>query len=161
MIRPLLSAFVGLVCFVAATTPARAGEAEFVRIWPGWRDADSFERIGEYFGRGEHTSGQIVLRTQPETREGFYFLVRVKSTGPLAAARFELSVIRPDAPEPKTFSFPTALPKKEAVFQLGLTGAAWPGGKPASPVAWKLALVAGDGRVLAEYKSFLWEKPAK
>ena len=26
---------------------------------------------------------------------------------------------------------------------------------------WKLALLAADGRVLAEHKSFLWEKPAK
>ena len=87
--------------------------------------------------------------------------MRVKSTTALAAAKFELSVIRPDAPEPKAFSFPAALPAKEVVFQLGLTGTAWPGGKPANPVAWKLALVAGDGRVLAEHKSFLWEKPAK
>ncbi len=163
MIRRLLTVFLGLVGFVASFTPAWAGEggAEFVRIWPGWRDAESFERIGEYFGRGENSSGQIVLRTQPETREGFYFLVRVKSTVPLAAAKFALSVIRPDAPEPKAYSFPAVLPAKETVFQLGLTGAAWPGGKPANPVAWKLTLVAGDGRVLAEHKSFLWEKPAK
>ena len=153
------SALVCLLLFAAAL--ARAGEIEFVRIWPGWRDAESFERISEYFGRGEGSSGQIVLRTQPETRNGFYFLLRVKSAAPLANARFELSVIRPDAAEPKTFSFPAALPAKDAVFQLGLTGAAWPGGKKASPVAWKLALVANDGRLLAEHKSFLWEKPAK
>ena len=153
------SALVCLLLFAAAL--ARAGEIEFVRIWPGWRDAESFERISEYFGHGEGTSGQIVLRTQPETRDGLYFLLRVKSAAPLANARFELSVIRPDAAEPKTFSFPAALPAKEAVFQLGLTGAAWPGGKKASPVAWKLALVANDGRLLAEHKSFLWEKPAK
>ena len=30
-----------------AAVPARAGEAEFVRIWPGWRDAESFDRISE------------------------------------------------------------------------------------------------------------------
>ena len=140
---------------------ARAGEAEFIRVWPGWRDAASFERISEYFGGGENTSGQIILRTSPEIRDGFYFLVRVKSPAPRAAAKFELSVIRPDAAEAKTFSFPVTLPAKETVVLLGLTGAAWPGGKPASPVAWKLALVAGDGRVLTEQKSFLWEKPGK
>ena len=43
----------------------------------------------------------------------------------------------------------------------GVTGADWPGEKKAHPVAWKLALLAADGRVLAEQKSFLWEKPAK
>lgn len=151
-----------LACLLlVAAVLARAGEAEFVRIWPGWRDAESFDRISEYFGRGENTSGQIVLRTQKEARDGFYFLVRVKSATALAAANFELSVVRPDTPEPKIFSFPIALPAKETVFQLGLTGAAWPGGRKASPVAWKLALLAADGRRLVEYKSFLWEKPAK
>lgn len=140
---------------------ALAGEAEFVRIWPGWRDAESFERISEYFGRGENTSGQIIRRTEPQTRAGFYFLVRVKSQAPLAEAKFELAVIRPDTPTPQTYSFPATLPAREAVFQLGLTGAAWPEGEKASPVAWRLALVAPDGSVLAEHKSFLWEKPAK
>ena len=153
------SALLCLLCFAAALS--RAGEVELVRLWPGWRDAESFDRISEYFGRGENTSGQVVLRTQPAARAGYYFFARVKSAAPLAAAKFELSIIRPDAPEPQVFSFPVALPAKETVFQLGLTGAAWPGGKKASPVAWKLTLIAGDGRILSEQKSFLWEKPAK
>jgi hypothetical protein len=140
---------------------AHAGEAEFVRVWPGWRDAESFDRIGEYFGRGEGDSGGIVVRTQPDARAGYYFLVRVKSAQALTGARFELSIVRPDSPETKPFTFPAALRSGDTVFQLGLTGAAWPGGKKASPVAWKLALVASDGRLLAEQKSFLWEKPAK
>jgi hypothetical protein len=46
-------------------------------------------------------------------------------------------------------------------MNLGLTGADWPGGEQAHPVAWKLELVAADGRVLAAEKSFLWEKPAQ
>ena len=140
---------------------AHAGEAEFVRVWPGWRDAEAFDRIGEYFGRGEGDSGGIVVRTQPDARAGYYFLVRVKSAAALTGARFELRIIRPDSPEAKSFQFPATLRPGETVFQLGLTGAAWPGGKPASPVAWKLTLVTPDGRVLAEQKSFLWEKPAK
>lgn len=145
-----------------ALTPvlARASEAEFVRIWPGWRDADDFVRISEYFGGAENQSGQTILRTDAATREGFYFLTRVKS-GAAGAAKFELTVIRPDSPEPQKFSFPVTLRAAEAVFQLGLTGQAWPGGKKASPVAWKLALLAADGRRLAEQKSFLWEMPAK
>jgi hypothetical protein len=59
------------------------------------------------------------------------------------------------------FTFPAALSAKETALHLGLTGADWPGGKAASPVAWKITLLAADGRVLAEHKSFLWEKPAK
>lgn len=148
------------VCFVG-TAFARAAEVELLRVWPGWRDAESFDRIADYFGLGENTRRQTVLRTQAAVREGFYFLVRVKSATALAGARFELNVIRPDATEPKTFLFTAAVPAKETVFHLGLTGADWPGGQKANPVAWKLAVVAADGRVLAEHKSYLWEKPAK
>ncbi len=140
---------------------ARAAGTEFVRVWPSWRTAESFERIGEYFGRGEVPSGQIVLRTQTAARAGYYFLVRVKQSAALSGARFVVDVIRPDAPDAKSFSFPATAPAGETVFQLGLTGADWPGGEKAQPVAWRLALLAADGRTLAEHKSFLWEKPAK
>jgi hypothetical protein len=140
---------------------ARAAEVEFVRVWPGWRDAESFERIGEYFGRAETTGREIVARTQPAERSGYYFLVRIKTAAPLAGARFELSVIRPDTPEPKVYTFPVAVPAKESIYQLGVTGTDWPFGKQGNPVAWKIALVSADAGVLAEHKSFLWEKPAK
>jgi hypothetical protein len=157
--------FVCFVCFVGSFFPTTltAANVEFVRVWPAWRDADSFERIGEYFGKPENTGRATVLRTQPAVRDGYYFLVRVKTTTPAAtdAARFELSVIRPDNPEPKTYSFPVTLGGKESVFEFGLTGADWPGGKDVNPVAWKISLLTSDGRTLTEHKSFLWEKPAK
>jgi hypothetical protein len=139
----------------------RAADVEFVRVWPAWRDAIAFERIGEYFGEPEHHWNQVVLRTRREARDGFYFLVRVKSGIADPGAHFEVSVILPNAPEPKAYALPAPLPTKETVFQLGLTGPDWPGGKDVHPVAWKVALLAADGRVLAEHKSFLWEKPAK
>ena len=146
---------------VFAVPSTRAAEVEFIRVWPAWRDAESFERIGEYFGRGEITGRETVLRSRPDVRDGYYFLVRLKTGAVVPDARFELSVIRPDAPESKTFQFPATLPAKETVFQLGLTGADWPSGGEVHPVAWKIALVGADGRVLGEKKSFLWEKPAK
>jgi len=157
MFRITLSLLVA--CFVGSSL-ARAAEVELLRVWPGWREAESFDRIGEYFGRGENSGRQVVLRTQANVREGYYFLVRVKSASPVPNAKFELQVIRPDAAEPKTFGFAAAVPAKEIVFHLGLTGADWPAGPKANPVAWKISLVAADGRVLAEHKSFLWEKPA-
>src|SRR5262249_43128118 len=115
---------------------------EFVRVWPNWREAESFDRISEYFRQGEYTGREIVLRTHNETRAGFYFLVRVKSEAAVNGARFELSVIRPDAPEPKMHTFPANVPAKETVFELGITGNDWPGGSKANPVAWKLALLS-------------------
>lgn len=156
--RPVFSFLFLLLC----ASLARAAEVEFVRVWPGWRDAESFERIGDYFGRVEKTRGEIVLRTQTAVREGYYFLVRVKRGGPVPTnSRFELKVIRPDNPEAQSFTFAAPVEAKETVFQLGLTGADWPGGEKANPVAWSLTLVDANGRTLAEQKSFLWEKPAK
>ena len=143
------SLFALLLAFVVVFSPfapaARAADATFDRLWPSWRDTDSFDRITEFLGGSEPTGGRTLLRTTALT----------------AGATFELSVIRPDAPEPKLFSFPATAPSGDTVFDLGLTGADWPGGKKANPVAWKLTLLAADGRVLAEHKSFLWEKPAK
>ncbi|MBL9202062.1 MAG: hypothetical protein JNL39_16240 [Opitutaceae bacterium] len=150
----------GILLTFALTAPAIAAEAEFVRVWPGWRDAASFDRIREYFGGEEASVREPILRTQPATREGYYFLVRVKSAAQ-SAAKIAVSVIRPDHPEAKVFTFPFAPTTSETALNVGLTGADWPGGKAASPVAWKIALLAADGRVLAEHKSFLWEKPAK
>jgi hypothetical protein len=160
MLRRLLLSFVCFACF-AGTSALRAADVEFLRVWTGWREAEAFDRIAEYFGGSENSGRDSVLRTQPAERAGYYFLARVKSAAALDGTRFELSVIRPDHPDAKVFTFPAALSAKESVYQLGLTGADWPAGEKAHPVAWKIALLAADGRVLAEHKSFLWEKPAK
>ena len=151
-----------LCCALAAlATAARAADAAFVHLWPGWRDADSFDRITEFLGGAEPAGHRTLLRSRPDARAGYYFLFRLQLPAPVTGATFALHVIRPDSPEPKVFAFPAAAPSGANVFDLGLTGPDWPGGKTAHPVAWKLALLAADGRVLAEHKSFLWEKPAK
>lgn len=155
------SAAACLLLLAGLVAPTRAGEVEFVRVWPGWREAGSFDRIGEYFGRSEAAASPRLLRTDPAGREGYYFLVRVKCAAPVAGAKFELSVVRPESPEPRLFTFPAELARREAVFHLGLTGDSWPGGKKVSPVAWKLVLFSADGRALAEHQSYLWAKPAK
>jgi len=153
LLLPLALLLTSLVC-------ARAADATITSVWPEWRGTDSFDRISEYFGRGENTGGHRILRTHADTRAGFYFLVRLAR--PAAADnKFEIQVIAPDNPEPKNFSFPIASAATAQVFELGLTGNDWPGREKARPVAWRVALLAADGRVLAEQKSFLWDNPAK
>ena len=140
---------------------ARAGDPAFTRVWPQWHNAESFDRISEFFGGAENSGRQVVRRTHAADRAGFYFLVRLNDAAALAGAKFVVNVIRPDAPDPKEFAFPAEARAGSAVFLLGLTGVDWPGGEKAHAVAWKLTLVAADGHTLAEQKSFLWEKPAK
>ncbi len=157
--RSLLPALLLLVLLARA----HAGDLAFARIGAEWHDAADFDRISEYLGGGENTGGHTILRTHAEVRAGFYFLVHFERGVPTAGTKFELQVIRPDAPEAKTFSFSAspAAPNARPVFELGLTGADWPGGAKARPAAWRLALLDADGRVLAEQKSFLWENPPK
>jgi hypothetical protein len=139
----------------------RAAEVEFVRVWPAWRETASFERISEYFDGKENSGSQVLLRSHPDTRAGFYFLARAANSGPAQpSAKLILSVITPASPHALVYTFPIVLPAGKTVFNLGLTGADWAGPK-VHPVAWKIEIVATDGRLLGVAKSFLWEKPDK
>lgn len=149
-----------LACLLAPLA-ARAGDVDFVRVWTDWRSAESFERISEYFTGQENTGSEVVIRSQPARRDGYYFLARVRNHGSAQpAAKLVLSIIKPDAPQVRVYTFPAALAAGDTVFHLGLTGLDWPGPK-ARPVAWKLEAVATDGTLLAVHKSFLWEKPGQ
>ncbi|MBX3750487.1 MAG: hypothetical protein KF897_10395 [Opitutaceae bacterium] len=153
-----LKALLLVLTLAALSSALSAAEVTFVRIWPAWREAASFERISEYFGGKENTGRQSVVRTQADQRGGFYFLVRTDNPGSaIAGARFELKVIKPDSPEARTYTFAATVPAGGHVFNLGLTGADWPG-KDTQPVAWQLRLLAADGRELGSGQSFLWSK---
>jgi hypothetical protein len=156
--RVLLTA---LLAFAAATV-CTATDLTIVRVWPGYRTAESFERISEYFGKNEDARGQLILRTQADKRAGYYFLLRVNNAGTtLPDAKIELQVITPFSPEPKTYNFACALPAKSHVLNLGLTGADWPGKPKDEVVAWHLRLLSASGIELAKAQSYLWSMPDK
>ena len=151
--------FVLLLLLPGLAVPVRAGRLDVVRVWPGYRTAASFERIGDFFDGGENPSGETIRRSRPAAREGFYFLVRLKNPGPaVAGATFELQVVTPATPEPVTFAFQADVPAGTRAFDLGLTGADWPGPKTGA-VAWQLTVRAPDGSELARRQSFLWARP--
>jgi hypothetical protein len=154
---PLLRRSLLFLALVAAVA-APAAEAKIVRVFFGWREAASFKRIAEYFDGREHTGGEIVVRTKPDHREGFYFLVRLKQDAPAAGAAFVIHVIFPGSPRAKAFTLPADVPAGETVFNLGLTGADWPS-RETHAVAWKIELKDGTGAVLASEKSYLWDNP--
>jgi hypothetical protein len=147
------------VLALSCSASARAADVTFVHVWPGYRTAESFERISEYLTGQENTGGQTVLRSQPAQRDGFYFLVRLKTaSAAVAGASFELSIITPASATLRTVTFTADLPAGQHVFECGLTGADWPDAT-AHPVAWKIVLRAPGGAELASTQSFLWSKP--
>jgi hypothetical protein len=149
---PALVFVIALFCVASA----RAADVTFVRVWPGYRTPESFERISEYVTGRENTGGQTVLRSQPARRDGFYFLVRLKNTGdPIAGASMELNVITPVSATPRTLTFTADVPAGQHVFECGLTGADWPDAK-AHPVAWNIVIRAPGGAELARTQSYLW-----
>ena len=149
-----------ITTFCLTLTPlVVAQDLSIVRTFTGWRDGASFKRISEYFDGKENTGRETVLRTHPEQRTGYYFLVRVANSGAPLPVRFQLQLFEPGAAAARTVAFPAKLKSGSEVFQLGLTGPAWQDAK-SQPVAWQLQILADDGRVLATEKSYLWEKPA-
>ena len=135
------------------------GATSIVRVWPAYRDADSFRRITEYMGGRESTGNEIVLRTQADSRDGYYFLTRLKNDSATPGASFVLEVILPGNPAVHTFTFAADLPAGRQVYQLGVTGADWPG-KGTRPSAWRVTIRSSEGAILAERTSFLWTAPA-
>ena len=139
-----------------AATPETVG---IVRIWPGYRTAESFTTVGELFGGGEHRSGRIIQRTQPASREGFYFLARLRLAEPLPGSEVRLEWVLPASPNVVTHRFAVDLPSGEPVLHLGITGSDWPGPE-SRPVAWRLSVRARDtGKTLVQSQSSLWTAP--
>lgn len=149
-----------LALLLACAVSASAAELTLVRVFTGWRDAASFKRISEYFNGREDTGGEIVVRTQPAVRDGYYFLVRTQNAGAPVDAKLVFHVVLPDSPAPKPFAFTARIPSGSAVLNLGITGADWPA-RDVVAAAWKLQVLGPAGDPLAVSQSYLWENPGK
>jgi hypothetical protein len=135
------------------------GGVTITRVYTGWKEGSSFKRISEYFSGKENTGGTIVLRTHPDQRSGFYFLVRASNPGaPVVPVKIKVELITPTDTKPKTYTFSTDLKSGQNLLDLGLTADDWPDAK-ANPVAWKIDFLGSGDSLLASEKSYLWERP--
>ncbi len=134
-----------------------AASVKIVRVWPDYRAAESFVRIGEYFGRKEHAP-ELVVRSQEDSRGGYYFLTRFKTDQALPGSILALEYVLPGDEAPRVQFFPLDLPRGSRVVLAGLTGPDWPGAAIA-PSAWRLRLLGPAGDELARQQSFLWSLP--
>jgi hypothetical protein len=136
---------------------APAAGLDLVRVWPEYRSASSFVRLGEYFGASERSS-ELILRSNPEDRSGYYFLARFRSEDALPGAILAVEYILPGEELAQVRFFNLDLPRGSRAILAGLTGADWPSAE-ITPTAWRLRLLAADGAELARAQSFLWSLP--
>jgi hypothetical protein len=155
----ILGCFAAIAATIFAAEPLADGSVSVAHVYTGWRDADSFKRISEYFNGRENTGGELILRTHPDQRGGYYFLARLLHSGAPVDTRIVLLVITPDSSAPKTFEFTTRLSSSATLLDLGLTGPDWPDPK-IHAVAWKMDVFGADHKLLGTKKSYLWEKPS-
>ncbi len=146
-----------LLAFSLCSIPLVA-DVEFQRIWPTYRTAESFTTITEYFGAPPRGANQMALRTQPDTRDGFYWLARIKANRAYAGAFIRLEVTRQGNTEPRLHEFDWDVPSGSKAVFVGLTGNDWSDSVEA-PIAWRLTVIAADGTILATDRSFLWNHP--
>lgn len=159
----LVGAFASLACSAVAADSSATTQVEIVRLWTSFRDAASFTRLGQLPKIDDEPGDAIVLRSQAESRDGFYFTIRLRATGEksatLADGQIVLHVVAPDAAQPKTFTFPfTAGGERSVQLLIGLTGADWTFGET-MPLAWKLEIADTSGNIVGGQESFLWRKP--
>jgi len=156
---PLLAGLSIQLAILPARSFADGNDLTIDHVYTGWREADSFKRISEYFTGRENTGDIVVLRTHPEQRSGFYFLIKAVNPGSPAAVTVGLEVIVPNNPKPKTYAFSATLKSGANLIDLGLTAGDWTDPE-AHPVAWIINFENARGDVLAVKKSYLWERPA-
>jgi hypothetical protein len=128
-------------------------------IKPRYIEEQQFKRIGEYWSGGEVTGKRLILRSDPQSRSGFYFVlildekVRALPKGTTIQGEF-YTAASPDI-QSHTFTLPSDRPKTREIF-VGLTGADWPV-RDAVPGAWRFTIKTPNGDLLGQKQSYLWE----
>lgn len=151
-----------LCLFLAACASKPKNEiisVEIKEIKARYMVAEDFRRISEYLTGPEHQGRRVIIRTDNDERNGFYFTLildknlRKFPRGTVIIGEFHT----PNSldPETHTFDLPNKLPRTKQVF-VGLTGAEWPYDSTAVPAAWRFTIQDPNGNVLAVDESYLW-----
>lgn len=147
--------FAGLALMGLVTAPAVTIETAFTRYY---QEGD-IRPIGQYFGSKLSQQGfRTVLASQPGEPAGQYFIIRLKEWKSADIASARMTLYATDSKEPSTRTWELGQEQLDDWLYLGLTGDDWPGTE-IRPLAWRVELLGNDERVLAEWKSFLWEMP--
>jgi len=101
---------------------------------------------------------RTVVPSDPIHPAGQYFIVGLADKGQAGPASVELSYYRTDSKDLRSHVWSLEDVTMKKWLYLGLTGEDWPDAD-LQPLAWRLLLLDQEGKVLDEWKSFLWEMP--
>ncbi len=140
---------------------SRAFSYNIINAYPEFMEEKKFQRISEFIWGTEKPGPFLILRTQPDVRDGEYFVitldkrVRALPDGTL----IKLEVVRPDSDMPPayTLEIPTDRPNTKQIYA-GITGSDWPDAD-VRPLAWKISFINSAGKVIAQKQSYLWTYP--
>lgn len=159
IMRNLLLALLGLALVGCASTPDEPLlSLDIEEIKPRYIPEVNFIRVREYLTGAENLGRRIILRSDPESRDGYYFTLilnqkaRDLPRGTVIIGEFHT----PFSTELQTYEFriPNKLPKTKEVF-VGLTGKDWPDSDRV-PSAWRFTINDANGERLAQKQSYLW-----
>jgi hypothetical protein len=129
------------------------------KAYTRYYDEGGIRPIGQYFGASLTGQGfRTVIPSQSAEPAGQYFILRLKDPGSSAAASARMTLYTTESKVPSTRMWELAGNKLDNWLYLGLTGSDWPD-EEVRPLAWHIELLDGEGAVITEWKSFLWELP--
>ena len=156
---PLFALIFLLLAGCASTRPPALSSVEIKEIKLRYIETEEFKRVSEYLTGKEDLGDRVVLRSQPEFRDGYYFiLILDENVRRLPrSARIIGEFYTPFSVEKQshTFDLPKNLVSSKEIF-VGLTGEDWPE-EGESPSAWRFTIEDASGTQLAQKQSFLWE----
>lgn len=124
-----------------------------------YRNEDAFMHISEYFSGEENNFYRTVLRSDPTSRVGIYFIIKLNQaleTFP-KGCQFHVNYMTSTLTELQKHVFP--LPETgRAEIYLGLTGKDWD--PKARIISWEVVLKNKSGQELLKEKSFLFNQEA-
>jgi hypothetical protein len=136
--------------------------AHFESLRMQYRGEDSFKGIIEAFKRSESKGGRIFLRSDPQCREGIYFIVVMNGTLQRIpeGSKIVLHFITDLTPHEAvcTWTVPNLRGCLRNELYLGITDDKKYTSKT-QLVCWKIFLYGPENQLMSELESFAWEMP--
>ena len=143
-------------CF--SVQPEALDSVEILEIKPRYMETEEFKRISEYMTGEEYQGDRTIIRTQPDNRNGFYFVLILNKD--IRRLPHDSKVIGeayvPHLVDLQTYTFnlPPERASSNELF-LGITGTDWVDPQ-AVPSAWRFTIKDGNDRTIGTAQNYLW-----